>query len=398
LVRAPRFILAQDGYHRLFGVACQAYELSRTMNSDGQRDLYCFVGWVGPQENSEGPIGPSIEAAEHLYAEWAKPVYEEWMSQDWDLHESQLTRPRQPPPAMPPWHPEDERPIQRHPEWAFSPFEAYVWPEHMRAVPWDLARTDARPVTVVVGFNSIHEVPVEGGLMMTAADVDSPTRINTGTARRSRSEAEHSSETVNRRRPEHDPNPVDMQERKGEDRTDAGSVWKLATRQPHPEKPKDQRDAGADEDHPRAADRVSGPVRKIRSTLARLIEPSSAEPVRNDLHSPHTAENADSVSRQAKAAGKTDITADQMDESDASHGHREPSPPKASSGVERAESASVEGGPPSASSTDHAEYGGFTAGTKAPDWNLSSEATGSGPDPSTPVDEDNGTAGHSAGL
>ena len=46
LLTGPRLVLSQDGRHRLIGLACQASVLSDTMNSDGQRALYCFVGWA----------------------------------------------------------------------------------------------------------------------------------------------------------------------------------------------------------------------------------------------------------------------------------------------------------------------------------------------------------------
>lgn len=389
LVQAPRFILAQDGYRRLVGVACQASALSRTMNSDGQRDLYGFVGWVGPQANSAGPVGPSIEATERLYMEWAGPVYEEWMGRDWDLHESQLTGPHQPPAAPPPWCSQDERPLRRHPEWAFSPFEAYVWPERQRAIPWDLARTDARPVTVVIGFRSIHDVPVEDGLMVTAADVGSPTQINTRTTRHSRSESEQSPAAPDRGKFEHDPGLAGVEG----DRGNPG-VWKLATRKPRPENPGDQRNVGAEEGHyPHAADRVRGSIRKVRSKLAGLVEPSPDEPVSNDPHSPLTARSADSVSRHAQDAGTRAETGAAGDaerrspsrrtdalpvDEGASHKQGEPPSSPAESDVETAGSAPVEGGSCSPGPVKEAGQCGSAVRAEGAERNPISEATDPG--------------------
>ncbi|GAA2853050.1 hypothetical protein Acy02nite_51020 [Actinoplanes cyaneus] len=177
LPHGPRFALAQDGRHRLVGVACQAAMLSATMNSDGQRDLYCFVGWVGEQRIVQPPRGPSIEALERGYVPWASPVYEHWMGRDWDLHDSQVGEPRRPDGVPPPWQPADEDPIQET-AWRFDPAVRYGWPTSQRSVPWDLARADRRPVTVVVGFPSARDVPVEPPMLVAVADITSPTPLD----------------------------------------------------------------------------------------------------------------------------------------------------------------------------------------------------------------------------
>ncbi|MFI6324043.1 hypothetical protein ACIBG8_41415 [Nonomuraea sp. NPDC050556] len=168
LVDGPRFLLAHDGRFRLVGVACAASALSETMNSDGQRQLYCFVGWAGP---ADAP-SPSIEALSGNFAGWAAPVYDHWVGLDWDEHPSRLQNVHEAPPGDPPWSTADEQPFDHVRQ---RPGDGcYAFPEEQRALAWDLGRSSREPVTVITGWRNLRDAEPAPGLLFSAADVSHP--------------------------------------------------------------------------------------------------------------------------------------------------------------------------------------------------------------------------------
>jgi len=96
----PRFVLARRGPVLLVGAAARAAVLSETMNSDGSRPLYCFVGWL---TGHPGATAPELDVLEASWASWAREVYEAWMPLDWDRHPSDLSEAHVPPMGYAPW-------------------------------------------------------------------------------------------------------------------------------------------------------------------------------------------------------------------------------------------------------------------------------------------------------
>jgi hypothetical protein len=100
LADQPRYVLARDRAVVLVGAAARAAVLSETMNSDGSRPLYCFVGWLS---KDPGATVPGLEALEALWVPWATDVYEAWMPLDWNKHPTDLADAHEPPFGRPPW-------------------------------------------------------------------------------------------------------------------------------------------------------------------------------------------------------------------------------------------------------------------------------------------------------
>ena len=100
LAEGPRFLLARVGPVLLVGGACRAAMLSETMNSDGSRPFYCFVGWLS---KDAGAAVPPLEAIEAQWLTWARAVYRAWMPLDWDRHPTDLGEAHEPPFGDGPW-------------------------------------------------------------------------------------------------------------------------------------------------------------------------------------------------------------------------------------------------------------------------------------------------------
>ncbi len=96
----PRYVLARQGRVTLVGGSARADLLSDTMNSDGSRPLYCFVGWLS---RTPRPSVPTLVEFEHSWIPWAEEVYESWMTIDWQRHPSDLKEAHEPPQLAAPW-------------------------------------------------------------------------------------------------------------------------------------------------------------------------------------------------------------------------------------------------------------------------------------------------------
>ena len=169
LEEGQRFVLAQCRRARIVGGVCLSRELSATMNSDEiNRPLYCFVGWAAVDQESL-PDVPSISDLTHDFADWAHPVYEQWMGLDWDLHESQVSGPHISEPVLTPWE-ASEAPSPSVTE--RSPYgETVAWPEEQAAAPWDLLRSASRPGLVVSGWHRLADADVPAGTWIVCGDV-----------------------------------------------------------------------------------------------------------------------------------------------------------------------------------------------------------------------------------
>ncbi|TYB45705.1 hypothetical protein [Actinomadura chibensis] len=86
--QAPRFLLARGGSGTggtLVGVACRARLLSDSLyiEQQGERELYCFVGWYGAGRFT-GELPPLAELTEN-FPVWAGAVYKRFMEPVWML-------------------------------------------------------------------------------------------------------------------------------------------------------------------------------------------------------------------------------------------------------------------------------------------------------------------------
>jgi hypothetical protein len=168
LEEGPRLLLAQNQRYRLVGGACLARDLSATMNTDGRRGLYCFVGWACERHRDWADVPPFCDLSTSFQT-WATPVYEHWMGLDWELHESELMGPRasfvqpapwpDPKPAMP-------RDVARYPQGA-----AVAWPESSADVPWDVLRLSNDPGLLVTGWHSVSSAPLGTGIWIATRDI-----------------------------------------------------------------------------------------------------------------------------------------------------------------------------------------------------------------------------------
>jgi hypothetical protein len=100
LAAEPRFLLARRGDALLAGAATQADRISGTMNSDGTRPLYCFVGWLSLDREA---TVPELSVVEQHWTTWAGEVYESWMRLDWRRHPAALADAHEPPLKTAPW-------------------------------------------------------------------------------------------------------------------------------------------------------------------------------------------------------------------------------------------------------------------------------------------------------
>jgi hypothetical protein len=175
LDRGPRFVLARGDAMVLVGGACMARDLSDTMNTDGRRALFCFVGWARSLSDP-GLTLPSMSQVREGFLGWARPVYDQAMAPDWNLHESQVDGPRLSVAAPPPWPP---APAPRLPAGEAVPASGSVacWPEAEADVAWDLTRA-GRAALLVTGWERASDARVPPGAWVAADDVREPVALD----------------------------------------------------------------------------------------------------------------------------------------------------------------------------------------------------------------------------
>jgi hypothetical protein len=164
LASRPRLLLAQSTAHRIVGVACQAADLSPDMWSDGQRELYCFVGWAAARPGGSGPGAPQFGEFERNYRQWAAPVYARMLARVWEAPSTasfvpELTRPE---PAL--WEPVED--------WAGPgprPDEG-LWPEEAWPALWTAVQAVRQPLICVVGWQNESSARSEAATHLGAAD------------------------------------------------------------------------------------------------------------------------------------------------------------------------------------------------------------------------------------
>ncbi|MBT0773268.1 hypothetical protein KIH74_30265 [Kineosporia sp. J2-2] len=173
LAVGPRFLLADEGRLRLVGVACQAGLLSRTMATDtgkaAGRPLYTFVGWMNRSPSPPAPV-PGLPAWQAHLADWAAPVYDHWVGQDWDRPARKLNAPNLSRPGEAPWE------VAALPaDGAWTP--ARTSPPGVRVVPaaraeavWNAAVAGPGPVLLTTGWPGVAGIP-RGATMTATCDV-----------------------------------------------------------------------------------------------------------------------------------------------------------------------------------------------------------------------------------
>lgn len=164
LARRPRFLLAQSTTHRIVGVACQATDLSADMWSDGQRELYCFVGWAAARSGESDPGGPPFNELERDYVRWAAPVYARMLVKVWEAPSTASFAPELtgPEPAL--WESAAGRP-----EGGPRPDEGF-WPEETWSALWTAVQAVRQPLICVVGWQHESSARSEAATHLGAAD------------------------------------------------------------------------------------------------------------------------------------------------------------------------------------------------------------------------------------
>lgn len=143
LRHGPRFLLASTGGQRLVGVACRVAELSASMHTDGARELYGFVGWLGRGRP------PELADLQARYREWAGPEYERTLRPVWGLTATQPAPVQPTGPAPAPWGTPvelDAAPL------AAAAGVVDVWPQDEAGRLWRAAAAGTGPVVVVTGL------------------------------------------------------------------------------------------------------------------------------------------------------------------------------------------------------------------------------------------------------
>lgn len=105
LERGPRYLLARRDGITIVGGSARASLLSDTMNSDGSRPFYTFVGWLS--RDTDAGI-PTLQVVEMHWNNWASEEYGAWMPLDWERHQSDLRDAHEPPVRRSPWNRDQE--------------------------------------------------------------------------------------------------------------------------------------------------------------------------------------------------------------------------------------------------------------------------------------------------
>ncbi|MFD2356248.1 hypothetical protein ACFSTC_53760 [Nonomuraea ferruginea] len=126
------------------GVACRAIELSRSMHTDGSREMYCFVGWFSAADSG----GPELPDLYDHYPAWAGAVYERHMEPVWNAPVSAVRRPDPGRPGPPPWPVAPPPPVDPH----------LVLPPVIHVNDWDIvwnhALASPAPASVMLGWSA----------------------------------------------------------------------------------------------------------------------------------------------------------------------------------------------------------------------------------------------------
>ncbi|MFE7563901.1 hypothetical protein [Kitasatospora sp. NPDC057500] len=167
----PRFLLHRDVRGVLVGAACELGLISREMVQDRfGRPLYGFVGWYRPASADTGGRIPTLaELTEHL-ADWAGPVYTEWIAPTWEAEGREEAEPWTTRPVAAPWP-------ERAPGAAGGPAVPAAWRPALPAGTHLLPEADAHGVWAAAAAGPGRCVLVTGWRRRSDADADRLTHL-----------------------------------------------------------------------------------------------------------------------------------------------------------------------------------------------------------------------------
>lgn len=170
LADGPRFLMARADAGLLVGVACRARDLAADLSSDGARELYCFVGWVGP-----GPA-PSLADLARGYPQWAGVEYRRWVGPDWDASPAADPPSHPTTPGPPPWP--ELGPPSNPVEVPAVPGSVQIWPQRHAGELWAAVAAGIGPAVLVTGLRVARRGRLRG--MTHAASADTTERYLLG--------------------------------------------------------------------------------------------------------------------------------------------------------------------------------------------------------------------------
>ncbi|SDM01675.1 hypothetical protein SAMN05421869_13485 [Nonomuraea jiangxiensis] len=159
-----RFLITVRPGARLVGVACQAAELSKSMHSDGTREMYCFVGWFSAADTG----GPELPDLYESYPRWAGATYEHYMRPVWNAPVSQVRRPHPGQAGPPPWPVTAPPAVERH-----IVLQPVIHLDDWDIV-WNHALAASTPARVVLGWKTAGRFGREGVTHLGVLDRDVP--------------------------------------------------------------------------------------------------------------------------------------------------------------------------------------------------------------------------------
>ncbi|MFF7457138.1 hypothetical protein [Kitasatospora sp. NPDC008115] len=167
----PRFLLHRDIRGVLVGAACELGLISREMVQDRfGRPLYGFVGWYRPASADTGGRVPTLaELTGHL-ADWAGPVYTEWIAPTWEAVGREEAEPWTTRPVAAPWP-------ERAPGAAGGPAVPSAWRPALPAGTHLLPEADAHGVWAAAAAGPGRCVLVTGWRRRSDADADRLTHL-----------------------------------------------------------------------------------------------------------------------------------------------------------------------------------------------------------------------------
>ena len=134
------------------------------MWSDGQRELYCFVGWAAARSGGSDPGAPQLDELERNYIRWAAPVYARMLVKVWEAPSTASFAPELTRPVPTLWEPAADR-TERGP----CPDEG-LWPEEAWSALWAAVQAVRQPLICVVGWQNESSARSEAATHLGTAD------------------------------------------------------------------------------------------------------------------------------------------------------------------------------------------------------------------------------------
>jgi hypothetical protein len=157
----PRYLLARSHGYWVTGIACRASVLSDTMNWDGQRPLFTFVGWAADEEAQILP--PPLPVLQAGTGSWLRDAYQRGVEPDWERPQRDMRDPRVSAPEVPPWAIDSENPVPAaepaDTALTAEPGLVAAYPDHDAGLVWAAGQATTKPFTLIVGWPTL-EIPI----------------------------------------------------------------------------------------------------------------------------------------------------------------------------------------------------------------------------------------------